>query len=71
MSLSQTISAAPLKPTVSRARWTEPILGLALGLAGGLLGNIALSSHPSQAILTGGVFGLLFALLFSRRANIA
>ncbi len=71
MSVSQTLSGTPLEPTVSRARWTEPVLGTAIGLSGGLLGSAALSIHPIQAIPTGGVFGLLFALLFARRANTA
>jgi hypothetical protein len=71
MSVSQTISAAPLEPAVSHARWAELVLGTAVGLAGGLMGSAVLSIHPVHAILTGGAFGLLFALLFARRANTA
>ncbi|HTV64052.1 MAG TPA: hypothetical protein VMD98_00535 [Bryocella sp.] len=71
MSSSPTISAAPLKPGVRRSRWMEPVLGTAVGLAGGLLASIALSVPAIDPILTGGVFGLLFAWLFARRANTA
>jgi len=50
---------------------TEPALGLVVGLAGGVLQSLALGTPVTHGLAIGGVFGLVFGILFARRATSA
>jgi len=49
----------------------EPALGLAAGLAGGVVQSLALGTPVTHGLTTGGLFGLVFGILFVRRATSA
>jgi hypothetical protein len=49
----------------------EPLLGLGLGLAGGVLRSTVLGTSITHSIVLGGLFGLAFALFFAHRATSA
>ena len=51
--------------------WKDMCLGLLVGIAGGFLQGIVLHSALPSAALLGGVFGLVFTAVFSKRASSA
>jgi hypothetical protein len=60
---------ARFESALSRSFWIEPLLGLALGAAGGLLKSVVLTAALLPGALLGALFGLAFGLFFSRRAT--
>ena len=55
-------------PGATRAGWTEPLLGLAVGALGGLVQSRMLEGSVPHELLLGGLFGFVFGLLFAKRA---
>jgi hypothetical protein len=51
--------------------WKDGCIGLLVGVVGGLLQGIVLHSALPGAALLGGVFGLVFTVVFSQRASSA
>ena len=49
----------------------EPALGLVVGLGGGMLQSLALGTPITHGLAIGGAFGLVFGILFARRATSA
>ena len=49
----------------------EPALGLVVGLGGGVLQSLALGTPIGHGLAIGGTFGLVFGMLFARRATSA
>ena len=49
----------------------EPVLGLAVGLGGGVVESLALSTPVTHGLAIGGLFGLTFGTFFARRATSA
>src|SRR3974390_155289 len=49
----------------------EPALGLVVGLGGGVLQSLALGTPITHGLAIGGAFGLVFGVLFARRATSA
>ena len=49
--------------------WPDSLLGLATGFAGGLLEKTALGSWTKRDLLLASLFGLIFGLLFAKRAT--
>ena len=62
---------AQFESALPGAVWTEPLLGLALGAAGGLLESAVLKTSLFRGGLLGMTFGLAFGLFFARRATSA
>lgn len=56
---------------VRNFRTTEAMVGLLVGLAGGAVQSVALRAPVAHQVGVGVVFGLVFALLFERRATSA
>ncbi len=49
--------------------WVDPLLGLAVGSAGGALGSALLATSPARGIAFGALCGLAFGLFFAYRAT--
>jgi hypothetical protein len=49
--------------------WVDPLLGLAVGSAGGTLASGLLATSPGHGIVLGCLFGFAFGLLFAYRAT--
>jgi len=71
MSASQPAPAMNVEPKVRRFAQGEMLLGLLVGLAGGVVQSLALGAPVAHELAIGGAFGLVFALLFARRATSA
>ncbi len=69
MSETQTALGAQFDLALSRSRSIEPLLGLALGVSGGLLESAVVKSSLLSGGLLGASFGLVFGLFFARRAT--
>lgn len=68
MSVTQSFPPIELETNVRSFPRTESLIGLAVGLAGGVVQSLALGSPTAHGLLVGGAFGLVFALFFERRA---
>jgi len=55
----------------ARFHWTELLLTVSLGIAGGVLQSVILGTWLAHGILLGGLFGLAFGLFFAHRATSA
>jgi hypothetical protein len=66
-------SLAALKIETKPRKWVriEPALGVVVGLGGGALQSLALGTPITHGLATGGAFGLVFGILFARRATSA
>lgn len=71
MSVTRTLPAIEIETKVRGFSMTEVMLGLLVGLAGGVVQSMTLGTPVAHGVLVGGVFGLVFALLFQRRATSA
>lgn len=60
------VGAAAGQPRIG---WLEPLLGLAIGVLGGVPASDVLGQPMLHCVLVGGCFGLVFGLLFARRAT--
>jgi len=69
VSETQTALGAQFDLALSRSRSIEPLLGLALGVSGGLLESAVVKSSLLSGGLLGASFGLVFGLFFARRAT--
>lgn len=65
----KTVATTPLTAGTLFPIWIDSLLGLLTGFAGGLLGKAALGSWTSRDVLFAAFFGLIFGLLFSKRAT--
>jgi uncharacterized membrane protein YagU involved in acid resistance len=59
----------PSEAGLGRPSWIEPLLGLALGASGGLLGSAIQTTSLFNGGLLGAAFGLIFGVFFARRAT--
>ena len=67
---TQSIADQPIAATLSRSSsWIEPLLGCALGVAGGLLQSALSHTSTLSGGLLGAIFGLVFGLFFAQRAS--
>lgn len=71
MSVTQTISAAGVETTPHSLAGTGWLIGLATGLAGGAVQSAVLGTPLMHGLFVGGLFGLVFAILFERRIRTA
>jgi hypothetical protein len=71
MSVTQTISAIDTETTVNRLLKAESVIGLAVGLAGGVLQSAVLGTALTRGLLVGGLYGLAFTILFGQRTRTA
>ena len=71
MSITQSLPAIEVETKVRSFAKTEVILGLLVGLAGGAVQSVALGTPEAHGVVVGSVFGLVFAILFGRRATSA
>ena len=72
--MSATGSLARMKIETNPMSWGEridPALGLVVGLGGGMLQSLALRAPITHGLAVGGAFGLVFGILFARRATSA
>src|ERR1700722_5727740 len=67
---TQSIADQPIAASLSRSSpWVEPLLGCALGVAGGLLQSALTRTSSFSGGLLGVIFGLAFGLFFAQRAS--
>jgi len=71
MSVTQTIPAIDAETKMHRFVRTESVIGLTVGLAGGAVESAALGAPLTHGLIVGGLFGLIFAIFFQRRAGTA
>ena len=71
MATAQPVSATLNQSDAPRRVWNDAWLGLVVGGAGGLLQGSILHSSLLSATLLGAGFGLVFGLVFSKRASSA
>ena len=71
MSVTQTIPVIDAETKVHRLVKPELLIGLAVGLAGGAVESAALGTSLLHELMVGGVFGLIFGVLLTRRASTA
>ena len=66
-------SLAELKIEAKPGSWvrTDHALGLVVGVGGGTLQSLALGTPITHGLAVGGAFGLVFGILFARRATTA
>jgi len=62
-----------LKIETKPKKWVriEPALGVVVGLGGGMLQSLSLGTPITHGLVVGGAFGLVFGILFARRATSA
>ena len=66
---SSSIRAAQMNKGAKSFDWIDPLLGLAVGGAGGALGSALLTTSFAGGTLLGALFGLAFGLFFAPRAT--
>ena len=67
---TQSIADQSIATTLSgSSSWIEPLLGCALGVAGGLLQSALSHTSTLSGGLLGTIFGLVFGLFFAQRAS--
>ena len=71
MSASQTVAALKVETGPRSVASVEAAIGFVAGLGGGVAQSLALGTPIVQALLVGGAFGLVFGVLFARRATSA
>src|SRR5271166_7040514 len=71
--MSASSSLAALNIETKPRSWVriEPALGFFVGLGGGVLQSLALGTPITHGLAIGGAFGLVFGILFARRATSA
>jgi len=68
MSASSSLAALNIEAEPRSGVRIEPALGLVVGLGGGALQSFALGTPITHGVAIGGAFGLVFGILFARRA---
>ncbi len=71
MSASPSLAAIHVERNPQILARTEAAVGLAVGLGGGVVQSLAVGTPVTHGLAVGGLFGLVFAVLFARRANSA
>ena len=71
MTASESIAELSVQVRPRSSVRVEPILGLVTGVGGGALQSLALGSPLVHGVAVGGLFGLIFGVLFARRATTA
>jgi len=71
MSASSLLTALDIESKPRSGVRIEPALGLVVGLGGGMLQSLALGTPTDHGLAIGGAFGLVFGILFARRATSA
>ena len=71
MSASASLAALNIETKPRSGVRIEPALGLVVGLGGGALQSFALGTPITHGLAIGGAFGLVFGILFARRATSA
>jgi hypothetical protein len=71
MSASQSVAALNLETRTRSLLGLETAVGLVVGLGGGVVQSFALGTPVSHGLAVGGAFGVVFAILFARRASSA
>jgi hypothetical protein len=66
---AQTLLKSETGPVAMSWTWVEPSLGLLTGMLGGILQSRILPAPLSHCMLLGGIFGLIFGLVFAKRAT--
>ena len=61
--------ASSVQKSSSGPSWEAPLLGFLTGTLGGVLQTAILQTPPTRAILIGGLFGIVFGILFAQRAT--
>jgi hypothetical protein len=71
MSVTQMIPAMNTETKAHRFVRTEAVVGVIVGMAGGAAESLALATPLTYGLIVGGLFGLIFAVFFNRRASTA
>jgi hypothetical protein len=66
---SGSIQGAQVNKGIGSSNWTDPLLALTIGSAGGAFGSTLMTTSLVRGSLVGGLFGLAFGLFFAHRAT--